>query len=268
MLVQVRISPKILIPNKIWVIYSDVRTLTRQLDNSWTARGEPSSSDATTCTTSSDFLANVHTLATNVVYRYHPIPIIPVILVKSWIPCLDQMEFVCLHIVTNTHTHINHHNMYIRKHMKHHVQIIYVSYVQKYSQNPPPRVCVCTYPFRSLPFWIRLASFSSQGSSTDSRSVTATWLCTAPQPLNQRRPGRRNDDLKTLITGCMCVQNNINISPCRFYCCCWCFRGACGCGGICFVPSRDTTYQQQTHGAWSIIKAIIFCSEYVFSNYI
>ena len=43
-------------------------------DTSWTARGEPSSSDATTCTTSSDFIANVHTLTTNVVYRYHPIP--------------------------------------------------------------------------------------------------------------------------------------------------------------------------------------------------
>ena len=143
MLVQVKISPKILIPNKIWVIYSSnpYPTIPQRLEAN---HHHPTQLLALHQVTLSQMCTHWQQMLYTDTIRYHPISI-PVILVKSWIPCLDLKWNLYVYIIV-TNTHINHLMCIYKKtyetpctnHDNH------VSYVQKYSQKSL-HVCVCVY---------------------------------------------------------------------------------------------------------------------------
>ena len=90
-LVQVKILPKILIPHKTWVMSNPDPTTPKRLEAN---HHHPTQLLALHQVTLSQMCAHwQQMLYTNTIHYL----CIPVILVKSWIRCLDQVELVCLY---------------------------------------------------------------------------------------------------------------------------------------------------------------------------
>ena len=139
-ILQVKILPKILIPHKTCVMSNPDPTTPKRLEAN---HHHPTQLLALHQVTLSQMCAHwQQMLYTNTIHYL----CIPVILVKSWIRCLDQVELVCLYtvyiyifIVRNTHT-----SYVYKKTIQNCISHMYLMY---------RNTCVCVaHPFRFLPF--------------------------------------------------------------------------------------------------------------------